>query len=125
MKSVALILVTFVAMQHLGFMILEMFFWTEPLGLRTFGLTQAFANESAGLAMNQGLYNGFLAAGLLWSVVRQRDATALKVFFLSCVIVAGIFGGITVKSSIFFVQGVPAIFALAAVLLSRPRRNTL
>lgn len=113
------LLVGFVALQHLGFLVLEMFFWTEPVGMRTFGTTEAFARDSAVLAANQGLYNGFLAAGLIWGLLRGNEGRHLLVFFLLCVITAGVFGGLTVKPTIFLVQGVPAIVALTLVLLRK------
>ncbi len=119
MKKLAGFLVALVAIEHLGFLVLEMLLWATPTGMRVFGMTPEFAEQSAALAANQGLYNGFLAAGLLWSLVRKHDAFAIKLFFLSCVIVAGIFGAITVKSSIFFVQAVPALLALMFVIAAR------
>ena len=121
MGGAANVLVGIVALQHLGFLVLEMFLWTAPIGLRTFGLTPDFAEASAALAANQGLYNGFLAAGLLWSLLRRTDAFATQVFFLACVIVAGVFGALTVKLSILFVQGAPAALALLLVLAARRR----
>ena len=119
MNKVASALVAFVAIEHLGFLVLEMFFWTTPTGMQAFGLTQAFAEQSAPLAANQGLYNGFLAAGLIWSLFRKEDAFAIKIFFLTCVLVAGVFGAFTAKASILVVQGAPALAALALVVLSR------
>ena len=114
--------VAFVALLHVGFLILEMFLWTSPFGQRTFGLTPEFAAQSAVLAANQGLYNGFLAAGLIWSLVARPDmAYALKLFFLACVVVAGVFGAATAKVTILFVQALPAALALAAVIAARPR----
>lgn len=118
MKRVADFLVGFVALQHFGFLVLEMFFWTKPYGLETFGNTLEVAQQSAALAANQGLYNGFLAAGLVWSLLRKTDAYALKVFFLSCVVVAGVFGAVTAKASILYVQGAPALIALVFVILA-------
>lgn len=118
MKKTADFLVGFVALQHIGFLVLEMFFWTKPYGLATFGTTLEFAQQSAALAANQGLYNGFLAAGLIWSLLRKSDAYALKVFFLGCVVIAGVFGAITAKASILYVQGAPALLALILVVLS-------
>ena len=118
----ARLLVAFIALQHLAFLVLEMFLWTDPVGMRVFGTTESFARESAALAANQGLYNGFLAAGLIWGLIRGltrgRDGQHLLIFFLLCVIVAGAFGAWTVKPTIFLVQGVPAIVALLLVLLS-------
>jgi putative membrane protein len=121
MKKFANVLVGFVALEHIGFLVLEMFFWTRPFGLQTFGLTPEFAAQSAALAANQGLYNGFLAAGLIWSLLRKTDAFALKIFFLSCVVVAGVFGAATAKASILYVQGAPAMLALVLLVLSNRR----
>ena len=118
MKRFANVLVGFVALEHIGFLVLEMFFWTKPYGLETFGLTPEFAAQSASLAANQGLYNGFLAAGLIWSLLRKADGFALQVFFLSCVIVAGVFGAVTAKASILYVKGAPALLALGLVVLA-------
>ena len=101
-----------VALMHFGFMILEMFYWTSPVARRAFGTTAETAEASKALGANQGLYNGFLVAGLIWALVSGR--LDLATFFLGCVIVAGIFGAATVKPRIFFVQAVPAILALAA-----------
>ena len=114
MSLLAAALVGIVAVQHLGFLVLEMFLWTKPAGRRVFGLDRAFAEESRVLAANQGLYNGFLAAGLLWGLVADR--TDVRVFFLVCVVVAGAYGGATVNRRILLVQAVPALLALAAVL---------
>lgn len=120
MVVMANILVAVVALEHLGFLVLEMFLWTTPFGLRTFGLTPEIAAASATLAANQGLYNGFLAVGLLWGLASRQNAFAVKVFFLSCVFVAGVFGGLTAKTSIIFVQALPALIALVLLGLSRP-----
>lgn len=119
MKKAATALIAFVALEHLYFLVLEMFLWTTPTGMRVFGLTQEFAEQSAALAANQGLYNGFLAAGLIWSLFRKQDAFAIKVFFLTCVVIAGIFGALTAKASILIVQGAPAMAALLLLVLSR------
>lgn len=113
------ILIAFVALQHLGFLVLEMFLWTKPAGRRVFGLKADFAEQSKALAANQGLYNGFLAAGLVWGLLLGADGFPEKVFFLSCVIVAGVFGGATVSRRIVLVQAVPALLALASLYLSR------
>lgn len=118
MKKLADFIVGFVALEHFGFLVLEMFFWTKPYGLETFGNTLELAQQSAVLAANQGLYNGFLAAGLVWSLFRKDDAYSLKVFFLSCVVIAGVFGAITAKASILYVQGAPALLALVLVVLT-------
>ena len=108
------VLVGLVALLHVYFLVLEMFLWDKPFGRKTFGLTPEFASASKALAANQGLYNGFLAAGLLWGIALGPDGRAVKVFFLACVIVAGIFGAVTVNRKILFVQAVPAAVALAA-----------
>ena len=115
MRLVADIAVLVVALLHIGFLVLEMFLWTKPFGRKTFGLSRELAEASKSLAANQGLYNGFLAAGLIWGVIEGERAFAIKVFFLGCVIVAGIFGAITAKRSILFVQAVPGLIALIAV----------
>lgn len=108
-----------VAVEHVYFLVLEMFLWRRPLGLKTFRQTPAQAEVTAKLAANQGLYNGFLAAGLLWALVTAGpEAFAFTWFFLGCVVVAGIFGGITVGRRILFVQAAPAAVALALALLS-------
>ena len=118
MSLAATILIGVVAALHVYFLVLEMVFWDKPLGRRTFGLTPAFAAESKALAANQGLYNGFLAAGLVWSLLLGEAGAAIAVFFLGCVIVAGVFGAATVSRKILWVQAVPAAVALALVLLS-------
>ncbi|MGJ8662221.1 MAG: DUF1304 domain-containing protein [Marinicella sp.] len=115
MKTLANLLTSLVAIMHVGIMILEMFFWNHPIGQRIFAMTPEVAAASEVLAMNQGLYNGFLAAGLFWGLFSKR--TDIKVFFLGCVVVAGIFGGITAKTSILFTQGLPALIALVLVLM--------
>ena len=117
MMRVANTLVALVAALHLYFLVLEMFLWTRPLGLKTFRNTPEKAQESAVLAANQGLYNGFLAAGLVWGVLHPAPAFAwqIKVFFLLCVVVAGVYGAATVSRRILYVQAAPA--ALALILL--------
>jgi putative membrane protein len=117
MNAVANVLVAFVALLHVWVLVLEMFLWTKPLGRRTFGLTKELAESSKTLAANQGLYNGFLAAGLVWGLV--INSFEVKVFFLVCVIVAGVFGAFTAKRSILFVQALPGALALAAVIAAR------
>ena len=117
MKIVADVLVALVALLHLYFLVLEMFLWTAPAGRRAFGLDAEFAEETKALAANQGLYNGFLVAGLVWGLVADR--TDVKVFFLACVVVAGLYGAATVSRKILFVQAAPAGLALVAVLVSR------
>lgn len=113
-------LIAFVALEHAGFLMLEMFLWTTPLGLKVFGQTQAAAASSAKLAMNQGLYNGFLAAGLVWGLLAAPEAAlAIKTFFLACVVVAGVFGAATVSPRILLVQALPALVALIALRAGR------
>jgi len=117
MVWIANALVALVAVLHVYFLVLEMFLWNKPLGLKTFRHTQEKANDSVVLAANQGLYNGFLAAGLFWGLIQGTPAFAfqIKVFFLLCVIVAGIYGAVSVSQRILFVQTAPA--ALALILL--------
>lgn len=119
MNTIASAAIAFVALLHVGFLILEMFLWTKPAGRRIFGLSREVAEGSAPLAMNQGLYNGFLAAGLVWSLIAETNAFQLKLFFLGCVLVAGIFGGLTAKRTILIVQALPAAVALALVWVAR------
>ncbi len=121
MLTLVNILVAFVAVIHFYFLILEMFLWTKPLGLKVFGQSLVKAKDSAVLAANQGLYNGFLSAGLVWGLVYPDliVPTHIKIFFLICVIVAGLYGGFTANKRILFVQALPAVLALALVLLSR------
>ena len=116
MTIVTQVLVALVAALHAYFLVLEMFLWTKPAGRQTFGLDHDFAEQTKTLAANQGLYNGFLAAGLLWGLVRD-DAPTL-IFFLGCVIVAGVYGGLTVGNKILVVQALPGILAMLAVLVA-------
>ena len=119
MNAVAAALTGLVALSHLGFLVLEMFFWDHPVGRRIFAMTPEVSASSAVLARNQGLYNGFLAAGLVWGLAAgRRDVT---VFFLACVVIAGIFGGLTAKTTIIFTQALPAALALVFVFLARSR----
>ena len=104
-----------VALLHLGFLLLEMFFWNHPVGHRVFAMSPEVAASSQVLAMNQGLYNGFLAAGLIWGLMARRNDVLC--FFLVCVSLAGVFGAITAKPSIFFIQALPALLALGALAL--------
>lgn len=110
-------LIAFVALEHLAFLTLEMFLWQGPIGRRVFGLTPEFARQSAVLAMNQGLYNGFLAAGLLWSLyLGPERGLPVARFFLSCVVAAGLFAAFSMrKPGVFLIQGVPALLALLAL----------
>ncbi|MCF6220831.1 MAG: DUF1304 domain-containing protein [Robiginitomaculum sp.] len=119
MKILAIIMTAFVALSHIGFLVLEMFFWKTPTGQKVFDLTPEFAEASAVLAANQGLYNGFLAAGLIWGLVSKR--TDLKVFFLLCVIAAGVFGGLTASTSILYIQALPAVIAFGFVWATRDK----
>jgi putative membrane protein len=114
LQSLSTFLTAFIALLHFYFLVLEMFFWTKPRGLKVFGNTLAKAQDSAVLAANQGLYNGFLAAGLIWGVVARDVAQSLtvKTFFLSCVAIAGCYGGHSVHKKIFFIQAAPAIVTL-------------
>ncbi len=117
MQMLALGLSALVALLHLYILVLEMFFWTKPLGRRAFGLDRDFAERSKTLAANQGLYNGFLAAGLAWGLMQgAAQGKPWLVFFLGCVVVAGLFGAATASRKILFVQALPGALALAAVL---------
>lgn len=118
MTTVANIAVALVALLHLYFLILEMFLWEKPLGLRTFRLTPEFAKASKALAANQGLYNGFLVAGLVWGLGLGETGASITIFFLSCVVVAGVFGALTANRKILWVQALPGVIALALVLAS-------
>ncbi|MBV1707165.1 MAG: DUF1304 domain-containing protein [Hyphomicrobiales bacterium] len=118
MHLIASLLVGLVGLEHVYFLYLEMFRWTAPSTRAAFGTTAEFAEATKVLAANQGLYNGFLAAGLFWSLLPGAHALALQVFFLACVIIAGIYGGFSVKRSIWFIQALPAALALAATLIA-------
>ena len=118
MKLAADVAAGLVALLHLWFLVLEMFLWNTPYGRRTFGLSPEYAAASKTLAANQGLYNGFLAAGLAWSLFPVVGASAIRMFFLGCVIVAGMYGGLTVSRKIYAVQAAPGIVALALFLLA-------
>ena len=119
MTTVAIILTALVAAIHVYIVVLEMVLWTTPRGRAAFGLTPEFAESTKALAANQGLYNGFLAAGLLWGLVGPAEHRfAFRVFFLVCVVVAGIYGAATASRRILFVQALPAALALVAVLLA-------
>jgi putative membrane protein len=118
LSTVAAIAVSLVALLHVWFLVLEMFLWDKPAGLKAFGQTLEAAQASKVLAANQGLYNGFLAAGLFWGLALGTAGTGVKVFFLACVIVAGLFGAATASRKILFVQAIPAAIALGLVLLA-------
>jgi putative membrane protein len=118
MSYAADIVVALVALLHVYFLVLEMFLWTRAFGRKVFGLTPEFAQASKVLAANQGLYNGFLAAGLFWGLTLGQDGTGVKVFFLACVLVAGLYGAATASRKILFVQGVPGALGLILLALS-------
>jgi len=117
MNSIANVLVVLVAVLHLGFLALEMFFWDHPFGRKRFKMTPEYSKASASLAANQGLYNGFLAAGLVWGLIANDPS--IKIFFLICVVIAGIYGGLTTRRTILYIQALPALLALIAVYLAR------
>ena len=117
MQTVALVLAALLALLHVYILVLEMFFWTKPLGRRAFGLKADFAEQSKALAANQGLYNGFLAAGLAWGVIQGAvEGRPWMIFFAGCVVVAGVFGAATASRKILFVQALPGALTLAAAL---------
>lgn len=118
MNIIAIVLIALVALLHVYIMVLEMFLWTGPRGQKAFGLTPEFAQATKSLAANQGLYNGFLAAGLFWSVLHPSPEFAWQIalFFLTCVAVAGIFGAATASRKILFIQTLPAVVAMLAVI---------
>ncbi len=118
MSTLANIIIAIVAALHVYFLVLEMFLWDKPKGLKTFGNTPEKAAITKVLAANQGLYNGFLAAGLIWGLLLGAAGTHIKIFFLLCVIIAGAYGAMTVSKRILFVQAVPAAIGLALLLLS-------
>jgi putative membrane protein len=119
MEIAATVTVILVALLHLYFLVLEMFFWKKPLGRRVFGLSRELADATASLAANQGLYNGFLAAGLLWGVGLGDAGFSIRMFFLVCVIVAGVFGAATANRRILWVQALPGAIALILTWLAR------
>ena len=120
MAILATILVALVALEHIYILVLEMFLWTTPRGMKAFGLKPDQAAQTKVMAANQGLYNGFLAAGLIWSLVHPDAGVGfeLKLFFLGCVLVAGLYGGATASRKIFVIQALPAALGLIAVLLA-------
>ena len=125
MRLLSHLLVLLVALVHVWFMVLEMLLWDHPVGRRIFDMTPEFSAASAVLAANQGLYNGFLAAGLLWGLLARRRE--VKVFFLACIVVAGVYGGVSAKITILYVQALPALIALILVALvpASTRRSVL
>jgi len=116
--TLANVVIALVAVIHVYILILEMFLWDKPAGLRAFGQTPEAAAVSRVLAANQGLYNGFLAAGLVWGLLLGSNGTAVKAFFLACVLLAGIYGAATASRKILFVQAIPAAIGLALVAMS-------
>lgn len=118
MTTAANIVIALIALLHLWFLVLEMFLWTQPSGRSAFGLTAEFAEQTKTLAANQGLYNGFLAAGLVWGLYLGSAGADVKVFFLGCVLVAGIFGGLTAARKILLFQAAPAAIGLLLVLFN-------
>jgi putative membrane protein len=120
MDYLLLVIVALVAFEHIYFMILEMFYWDKPKGLKAFGLRLEDAKISKVLAKNQGLYNGFLAAGLFWGILDKNNSTAIFMFFLSCVTIAGIYGAYTTKKiKLFLIQSIPAILGIILILLKK------
>lgn len=116
MTAVTNLIIAVIAILHLGFLVLEMFFWNHPLGRQTFGMTKEVSESTATLAANQGLYNGFLAAGLLWGLI--SGDFSVKLFFLLCVLIAGMYGGFTAKRSILYIQAFPALIGLILLYFS-------
>lgn len=116
MTSIANILIGIVALLHLGFLVLEMFLWDHPFGRKTFRMTPEYSKASASLAANQGLYNGFLAAGLVWGLI--AGDFSVKAFFLACVLIAGVYGGFTAKRSILYLQALPGLLGLIFLYLA-------
>lgn len=119
MAWIADIVIAAVALLHVYFLVLEMFLWDKPMGLRAFGQTPEAAKTSKVLAANQGLYNGFLAAGLVWGLSLGESGTSIKVFFLGCVLIAGLYGAATANRKILFVQALPAAVGLVLLFLVR------
>jgi putative membrane protein len=115
---IADVVVALIALLHVYILVLEMFLWEKPAGLRAFGQTREAAAASKVLAANQGLYNGFLAAGLFWGLSLGAGGSAVKLFFLACVLVAGLYGAATASRKILFVQAIPALIGLVLVLMT-------
>jgi putative membrane protein len=116
MILVANIVIAVIAILHVGFLVLEMFLWNHAFGRKTFKMTPEYSQASASLAANQGLYNGFLAAGLIWGLISGEFS--VKLFFLICALIAGIFGGLTAKRSILYIQALPALIGLIMLYLA-------
>jgi putative membrane protein len=119
MEMAANVVIVIVALLHIYFLVLEMFLWTKPAGMKAFGLTQQGAELTKTLAANQGLYNGFLAAGLIWGVSLGAAGFSIKVFFLLCVLIAGVYGAATASRKILFVQALPAAIGLILLFAAR------
>jgi putative membrane protein len=120
MSLIAKVLVGLIAVEHIYILCLEMFLWTTPRTMKAFGTTAQFAEDTKTLAANQGLYNGFLAAGLIWSLAAAPDiGRQVALFFVSCVLVAGVYGGLTATSRILLIQALPALLALIALMLTK------
>lgn len=119
MTAIVTVATLFVALLHVGFLVLEMFLWSTPVGRRVFGLSPEVTAAAAPLAANQGLYNGFLAAGLVWGVALGSAGASIRIFFLVCVVIAGLFGGATAKRSILWLQALPGGIALCLTFLAR------
>jgi putative membrane protein len=117
MNLISNVLTGFVALLHIGFLVLEMFFWDHPFGRKRFGMTPEYSKASASLATNQGLYNGFLAAGLVWGLATGDFAT--KTFFLICVLIAGLYGGLTTRRTILYIQALPGLLALVFLHMAK------
>jgi len=118
MTLLQILIISFIAFEHIYFMVLEIFYWDKPLGLKAFGLKPEEAKTSKVLAKNQGVYNGFLASGLIWAILAENNYNHIAIFFLSCIIFAGIFGAITTKNiKLFYIQSIPAIIGLLLILL--------
>jgi putative membrane protein len=118
MSIAANVVIALVALLHVWFLTLEMFLWTKPAGRRAFGLTAEFAAQSKVLAANQGLYNGFLAAGLVWGLLLGVAGYEVKLFFLGCVLIAGVFGGLTASRKILWIQALPALLGLVLTVMA-------
>lgn len=120
MSAAANIVIGLIALLHVWFLILEMFLWTRPSGRKAFGTSAEFAEQSKALAANQGLYNGFLAAGLVWGLLLGNGGAgfSVKLFFLACVLLAGVFGGLTASRKILLYQALPAAVAIVLIHLA-------
>lgn len=116
LTQVANVFVALIALLHVYILVLEMFLWTTPRGRKAFGLTPEFAEQSKVLAANQGLYNGFLAAGLAWGLYLGAEGHGVKLFFLGCILIAGLYGAATANKRILFIQAIPAAIGIALVL---------